>query len=208
MYGVDPQDLESIAIRAGQFRTAEGEHSDPIFATSSFVFSSAAEAASRFVHDAPGNVYSRFTNPTVSTFERRLAALESGVHCIGTASGMAAIQLLCQSTLKAGDHVVVSASVFGSTVTLFDKILSRFAIDVTFVDLDDLSAWEAAILPTTKMLFVETPSNPLGRVANIYELSLLAKKHDGILVVDKCAINTVYSKATRTWCRCRGSFCY
>jgi O-succinylhomoserine sulfhydrylase len=194
MHGPHPLDIESIAVRAGQHRTTEGEHCEPIFTTSSFVFNSAAEAASRFVDDAPGNVYSRFTNPTVATFERRLAALESGEYGLATASGMAAIQLLCQSVLKAGDHVVVSASVFGSTITLFDKILSRFAIGVSFVDLNDLTGWRQAIRDNTKMLFVETPSNPLGRVANITELSALAKHSRCILVVDNAVATPILQR--------------
>lgn len=177
-------DFETLAIRAGQRRTPEGEHNDPIFATSSFVFKNAAEAAARFVDNAPGNVYSRFTNPTVRVFEDRLAALEGGRFAIATASGMAAIQMVSQSLLRAGDHVVVSANVFGSTVTLFEKLLARFDIETSLVPLTDLSAWRAAMRANTRLLFAETPSNPLCEVADLAALAELAHDGGARLVVD------------------------
>ncbi len=178
--------LETLAVRAGQVRTAEGEHSEPIFPTSSFVFPSAAEAAARFSGDSPGNIYSRFTNPTVRTFEQRLAALEGGDSCVATSSGMSAILSTCIALLKSGDHVVSSRSIFGTTVVLFNKYLQPFGVDTTFVDLTDLDAWKKAIKPETKILFLETPSNPLTEVADLKALADLAHENDCLLVVDNC----------------------
>ncbi len=178
--------LDTLAIRAGISRTAEGEHSEPIFATSSYVFDSAAEAAARFAGDAPGNVYSRYTNPTVRTFEERLAALEGAEAAVATASGMAAILSTCMALLKSGDHVVCSRDVFGTTINLFSKYLAKFGVEVTFVALLDQVAWRKAIRPTTAMLFLETPSNPLCEVADLSAMSTLAKEHDCLLVVDNC----------------------
>ncbi|SMF95585.1 O-succinylhomoserine sulfhydrylase [Methylomagnum ishizawai] len=186
--------LETQAIRAGQRRTAECEHSDPIFATSSFVFSSAAEAAARFSGAQPGNIYSRFTNPTVRTFEERLAALEGGERCIATASGMAAIASAAFGLLKAGDHVVCSRGVFGNTTLLFQNILGKFAVSTTFVDLTDYAAWEAALRPETRLLFLETPSNPLTEVADIHRLATLAHDHGALLAVDNCFCTPVLQK--------------
>ncbi len=174
------------AIRLGHQRTAEGEHSPPIFTTSSYVYESAAQAAARFSGDEPGNIYSRFTNPTVRTFEERLAALEGGERCVATASGMSAILATCMGLLQAGDHLVSSRSIFGSTVILFDKYLSRFGIETSYVPLSDLEAWERAIRPRTRMLFVETPSNPLMELGDIRALADLAHAHDCLLVVDNC----------------------
>ncbi|MCU7871149.1 MAG: O-succinylhomoserine sulfhydrylase [Candidatus Thiodiazotropha sp. (ex Lucinoma borealis)] len=174
------------AIRVGHHRTPEGEHGEPIFPTSSFVFSSAAEAAARFSGDEPGNIYARFTNPTVRNFEERLAALEGGERCVATASGMSAIMATCIGLLQSGDHIVSSRSVFGTTTILFNKYLSRFGIETSFVDLTDLAAWEAVIRSETKLLFLETPSNPLTDVADIAKLSELAHAHDCLLVVDNC----------------------
>jgi len=178
--------LETLAVRAGQIRTAEGEHSEPIFPTSSFVFPSAAEAAARFSGETPGNIYSRFTNPTVRTFEQRLAALEGGECCVATSSGMSAILTTCIALLQAGDHIVSSRSVFGTTVVLFNKYLQPFGVDTTFVDLTDIAAWKAAIKPETKILFLETPSNPLTEVADLKALADLAHENDCLLVVDNC----------------------
>ncbi|WP_316364862.1 O-succinylhomoserine sulfhydrylase [Candidatus Thiodiazotropha sp. CDECU1] len=174
------------AIRVGHHRTSEGEHGEPIFPTSSFVFRSAAEAAARFSGDEPGNIYSRFTNPTVRNFEERLAALEGGACCVATASGMSAIMATCTGLLQTGDHIISSHSVFGSTTMLFNKYLTRFGIETSFVDLNDLQAWEAAMRPQTKLMFLETPSNPLTDVADITALSELAHAHDCLLVVDNC----------------------
>ena len=178
--------LDTLAVRAGIMRTAEGEHSEPIFATSSYVFDSAAEAAARFGGEAQGNVYSRYTNPTVRTFEQRIAALEGGEAAVGTASGMAAILSTAMALLKAGDHVVCSRDVFGTTTNLFAKYMAKFGVGVSFVPLLDLAAWEQAITPQTAMLFLETPSNPLSEVADLSSLSALARAHDCLLVVDNC----------------------
>lgn len=184
-------ELETLAIRAGQVRTAEGEHSEPIFPTSSFVFPSAAEAAARFSGETPGNIYSRFTNPTTRTFEQRLAALEGGESCVATASGMSAILSTCVALLQSGDHVVSSRSIFGTTVVLFNKYLQPFGVDTTFVDLTDLDAWKKAIRPETKILFLETPSNPLTEVADLKALADLAHENDCLLVVDNCLCTPV-----------------
>jgi O-succinylhomoserine sulfhydrylase len=178
--------IETQAIRAGQRRTPELEHSDPIFATSSYVFDSAADAAARFSGKAPGNIYSRFTNPTVRVFEDRLAAMENGERCIAVASGMAAIATTAFGLLKAGDHVVCSRSVFGNTVLLFQNYLSKFGVATTFVDMTDYEAWEAAIRPETRFLFLETPSNPLTEIADIHRISTIAKENGSLLVVDNC----------------------
>ena len=179
-------DFETLAIRAGIQRTPEGEHSEPIFPTSSFVFESAAHAAARFSGEEPGNIYARFTNPTVRTFEQRLAALEGGDSCVATASGMSAILSTCMALLKAGDHVVSSQSVFGTTRVLFNNYLQKFGVDVDFVSLTDLDAWEQAIRPETRILFLETPSNPLTAIIDIQQIAELAHRHDALLVVDNC----------------------
>jgi O-succinylhomoserine sulfhydrylase len=178
--------FDTLAVRSGQQRTAELEHSEAIFATSSFVFANAAQAAARFAGDEPGNIYSRFTNPTVHAFERRLAAMEGGEACVATASGMAAIMSLCVALLKAGDHIVSSRSVFGTTTTLFDKYLPRFGIDTSFVGMNDLQGWKQAIRDNTRLLFLETPSNPLTEVADIRALADLAHDNGCLLVVDNC----------------------
>lgn len=178
--------IDTLAIRAGHNRTAEGEHSEPIFNTSSYVFDSAADAAAKFSGEVAGNVYSRYTNPTVKIFQDRIAAMEQGEAAVATASGMAAILSVCMSLLQAGDHVVVSRSVFGTTSNLFSKFLVKFGIEVTFVDVTNLDQWQAAIVANTKMLFLETPSNPLCDVADLESLSKLAKKHQCRLVVDNC----------------------
>jgi O-succinylhomoserine sulfhydrylase len=185
----DPTDaysFDTLAVRAGQTRSAEGEHSEPIFATSSYVFSSAAEAAARFSDEQPGNIYSRFTNPTVRTFEQRLAALEGGESCVATASGMSAILSTCLGLLKTGDHIVSSRSIFGSTTMLFTNYLARLGIETSFVELSDTNAWQAAIRPETRLMFMETPSNPLTELADIRDLANLAHQHDILLAVDNC----------------------
>jgi O-succinylhomoserine sulfhydrylase len=186
MSDYDEFDFETRAVRAGQQRSGEGEHSEAIFPTSSYVFGSAAEAAARFSGDQPGNIYSRFTNPTVRTFEERLASLEGGECCVATSSGMAAILATCAGLLKAGDHIVSSQSIFGTTTVLFSTWLARFGIATTFVPLADTAAWDAAIQPATRMLFLETPSNPLTEIADIQALSALAGSRDCLLVVDNC----------------------
>ena len=182
----DEYGFDTLAVRAGQVRTNECEQSEPIFTTVSYVFGSAAEAAARFSGSSPGNIYSRFTNPTVRTFEQRLAALEGGERCVATASGMAAITTTCLGLLKAGDHIVASRSVFGPTVLLFSNILARFGIETTFISLTDVQAWEQAIRPNTKLLFLETPSNPLMEVADITAVAEIAHRHGCLLVVDNC----------------------
>lgn len=182
----DQFEFDTLAVRAGQERTNEGEHSEAIFTTSSYVYESAAQAAARFSGEEPGNIYSRFTNPTVRTFEKRLAALEGGERCVATASGMSAILATCLGLLKSGDHIVSSRAIFGSTVVLFNNLMARFGVDTTYVPLSDLSAWEQAIRPETRILFLETPSNPVTEVADIRALADLAQARDCLLVVDNC----------------------
>ncbi|MCB1792333.1 MAG: O-succinylhomoserine sulfhydrylase [Gammaproteobacteria bacterium] len=178
--------LETLAVRTGHRRTAEQEHSEPIFATSSFVFASAAEAAARFSGESAGNIYSRFTNPTVRAFEERLAAMEGGECCVATASGMSAILSTCMGLLQQGDHIVSSRSVFGSTTMLFNKYLQRFGITTDYAALADVDDWRRKIRPNTRMLFLETPSNPLTELGDIRALADLAHAHDCVLVVDNC----------------------
>jgi len=182
----DDYGFDTLAIRSGQVRTAEGEHSEPIFATSSYVFASAAEAAARFSGDQPGNIYSRFTNPTVRTFEQRLAAMEGAESCVATASGMSAILSTCLALLKSGDHIVSSRSIFGSTTGLFTNYLAKLGIETSFVDLPDITAWQTAIRPESRMLFLETPSNPLTEIADIAQLAELAHQNNCLLLVDNC----------------------
>lgn len=188
MNDLDPTqlDVETLAIRTAQLRTDEMAHSDPIFLTSSFVYESAAQAAARFGGQEPGNIYSRFTNPTVRAFEQRLAALEGGEACVAFASGMAAISGTFFSLLAPGDHIVSSRSVFGTTNVVFDRYLKKFQVETTMVDLADLEQWRAAIRPETKVLFLETPSNPLSEVGDIPALAKLAHDNGAILIVDNC----------------------
>ena len=181
-----PHQFDTLAIRAGHRRTAEGEHSEPLFLTSSYVFASAREAAARFAGSEPGNIYSRFTNPTVRTFEERLAALEGGERCVAFASGMAAILATCLALLRSGDHIVASRGLFGTTVVLLGQMLPRFGIETTFVPQAGLEAWRDAVTPRTRLLFLETPSNPLGEVSDIAALAELAHRHDAWLAVDNC----------------------
>jgi O-succinylhomoserine sulfhydrylase len=174
------------AVRAGQVRTQEGEHSEAIFPTSSYVFATAAEAAARFSGEQPGNIYSRFTNPTVRTFEDRLAALEGAESCVATASGMSAILSTCIGLLKSGDHIVSSRSIFGTTTVLFTNFMAKLGIETTFVNLSDLDGWKAAVKPETKLFFLETPSNPLTDLVDIKALADIAHEHDCLLAVDNC----------------------
>ena len=178
--------LDTLAIRAGHERTPEGEHAEPIFLTSSYVFEDARQAAARFAGDEPGNVYSRYTNPTVAVFEERLAALEAGEAAVATSSGMAAILSVCMALLKSGDHVICSASVFGTTVNLFSKVLHRFGVRTTFVPSTDLTAWRGALEPDTKLLCLETPSNPLNEIIDLAAMRKLADEASALLVVDNC----------------------
>jgi O-succinylhomoserine sulfhydrylase len=185
MSGLDQSKLsyrpETLAVRAGQERSQFGEHSEALYLTSSFVFKSAAQAAKRFSGEEPGNVYARFSNPTVTMFEQRLAALEGAENCVATASGMAAIMAAVLAHLKNGDHIVASNGLFGATVQLFSNILSRTGITTSFVPQTDPAAWEAAIRPETKMFFLETPSNPLTEIADIRALTAVAhaRGHSG-----------------------------
>lgn len=174
------------AVRAGLAPTNEGEHSTPIFATSSFLFDSAEQAEARFSGDEPGNIYSRFTNPSVRVFEDRLTALEKGAWCQGTASGMAAVTGLCLAVLQQGDHLVASRSIFGTINVLFDSILPRYGIEVSFVDLADVADWQAAIKDNTKLLFLETPSNPQTAIGDLRAIADIAHQAGAELAVDNC----------------------
>ena len=185
---------QTLAVRAGQVRTHEGEHSEPIFLTSSFVFKSAAEAEARFVGGEPGNIYSRSTNPTVRTFEQRLAALEGGEACVGTASGMSAIVTLCLTLLEQGDHIVIAGGLFGSTTQLFNNFIAKFGVDVSTVATTDLDGWRNAVSKKTKMMFLETPTNPLTEVADLSGLAQIARDNDCYLVIDNCFCTPVLQR--------------
>ena len=176
--------LATRAVRAGYNRSDEGEHSESIQLTSSFAFDSAASAAARFSGEEPGNIYSRFTNPTVRTFEQRLAAMDGGETCVATSTGMSAILAACMGLLKGGDHVVAGHDLFGSTIALFNNILTRFGLSFSYVDSTDNAAWQAAVRPETRMLFLETPSNPLSTIADIAAVSGIAHDAGALLVVD------------------------
>ena len=178
--------FDTLAVRAGQRRSPEGEHGEALFMTSSYVFRSAADAAVRFSGEVAGNVYSRYTNPTVRTFEERMAALEGAEQAVATASGMAAIMACVMSLCSAGDHILVSRSVFGATVTLFEKYFKRFGIQVDYVTLADLGQWQAACKANTKLFFVESPSNPLAELVDIAALAEVAHANGAQLVVDNC----------------------
>ncbi|MDX1608612.1 MAG: O-succinylhomoserine sulfhydrylase [Halofilum sp. (in: g-proteobacteria)] len=178
--------LSTRAIRVGHQRTHEQEHSEPIFATSSFCFGSAREAAESFTGNRAGNVYSRFTNPTVRAFQQRLAAMEGGEECIATASGMVAILSTCLSLLQTGDHIVSSTGVFGSTTMLFDNYLARLGIQTTWVPPNDPQRWREAVRPETRLFYLETPTNPLTEIADIEAIAGIAHDADALLVVDNC----------------------
>ena len=178
--------FDTLAIRTGRLTTEYGAHGEPIFTTSSFVFESAAQAAARFGGEEDGFIYSRFSNPTVAAFEERLAALEGGERCVATASGMSAIMATAMALLEQGDEILCSRSVFGTTTILFDKYFRRVGINTRFVDLTDYPAWESAITDKTRLLFLETPSNPLSEVADIRRLAGIAHKANALLVVDNC----------------------
>ena len=187
MSGTDePLDLATLAVRAGQERSQFNEHSEALYLTSSFVFASAAQAAARFSGGEEGLVYSRFTNPTVATFQARLAALEGGEDCIATASGMSAILTAAMGLLKAGDHIVSSTSIFGASIQLFQNILGKFGVQTTFVEGASNDAWQAAVRPNTKLFFLETPSNPLTEISDIAAVSAIAKRAGAVLAVDNC----------------------
>ena len=178
--------LETLAIREGLARSQFNEHAEALYLTSSYVFDSAAQAAARFSGEEEGNVYSRFTNPTVSAFQSRLAALEGAESCIATASGMSAILSLVMALCSAGDHVVASAGLFGATQQLLGDIMPRFGVQTTFVAQTDVAAWEAAIRPETKLFFLETPSNPLTAIADVRALVAVAHARGILVVVDNC----------------------
>lgn len=187
-------DIETLAIRAGYQQTAEQENSEAIFPTSSFRYHSAAQAAARFSGEEEGNIYSRFTNPTVRAFENRLALMEGGESCVGTASGMSAILATFMGLFKSGDHIVSSQSIFGTTKVLFTKYLAKFGVEVTFVSQTDISEWQAAIQENTVAFFLETPSNPLTEVADMAALSALSKANDCLLIVDNCFCTPVLQR--------------
>ncbi|MFW2422173.1 MAG: O-succinylhomoserine sulfhydrylase [Porticoccaceae bacterium] len=176
----------TLAVRAGQRRTAEREHSEALFLTSSYVFENAASAAAHFSNEVEGNVYSRYTNPTVRNFEERLAAMEGAQKAVATSSGMAAILAVVMGHLKQGDQIICSRDVFGSTHVLLEKTIAKFGVQVAYVPLADLAAWRAAIQSNTKLLYCETPSNPLAEVADMQALAEIAHSADALLVVDNC----------------------
>jgi O-succinylhomoserine sulfhydrylase len=185
---------DTLAVRAGTTRSQFGEHSDAMYLTSSFVVGSAEEASLKFTGQIPGFIYSRFTNPTVSAFEERLAALEGAERAVATASGMSAILSLFMAHLKSGDHVVASASLFGSTIQLLNVYLSKFGVSVTYVSATDTAEWADACQPNTKLLFLETPSNPLTEISDIRTIADIAHAHDALLVVDNCFCTPILQK--------------
>ena len=177
---------ETLAVHAGTVRSQFGEHSEGLFLTSSFVFDNAAQAAARFIGEQPGNIYARFTNPTVTMFEERLAAMEGAEQCVATASGMSAILACVMGLLKAGDHIVASRSVFGATINLFNNVIGKFGVATTFVSATDVAEWQAAVRPNTKLFFLETPSNPLTEISDIKAIAAVAKQCGALLAVDNC----------------------
>jgi O-succinylhomoserine sulfhydrylase len=190
----DELEPETLAVRAGIHRSQFNEHSEALFLTSSFVFRNAAEAAARFSGDDDGMVYSRYTNPTVNALQERLAALEGAECCLATASGMAAILSCVMGLMKSGERIVASQSLFGATVQLFGNVLKRFGVETTFVPGTDIEAWRRAIRPETRMLFIETPSNPLTEIIDIAALASLARERGVLLVVDNCFCTPVLQR--------------
>jgi len=186
--------FKTKAIREGYKTSQEQEHSAAIFLTSSFTFDSAEQAAQRFAKEEQGNVYSRFTNPTVEAFQDKLASLEGAESCLATASGMSAIFATIMALSKAGDHIVASRGMFGTTTVLLNTIVNKFDIEVTFVDLPDLVTWQDSIQSNTKLFILETPSNPLGEVVDLRALSAISKKQDIILAVDNCVMTPALQK--------------
>jgi O-succinylhomoserine sulfhydrylase len=185
---------ETLGVRAGSEHSLFGENSEAIFLTSSFTFESAAQAAARFGGQEPGNIYSRFTNPTVTMFQNKLAAMEGTEFCVATSSGMSAILACVMGLCSTGDHVIASRSIFGTTVQLFGNILQRWGLETTFVSLTDPDQWKAAVRPNTKLFFVETPSNPLLEVCDIALLADIAHKAGALLAVDNCLCTPVLQK--------------
>ena len=182
----DAFDFDTLAIRSGSARSQFGEHSEALYLTSSFVFESAAQAAARFSGEEEGNVYARFTNPSVTMLQQRLAALEGGEACVATASGMSAILALVMGLMRAGDHIVASTGLFGATQQLFGNVLSKFGIETTLVPATDIDAYKAALRPETRLIFIETPSNPLTEVVDIAAVAEVAHAHGALLAVDNC----------------------
>jgi len=177
---------DTLGVRAGGLRSSFGEHSETLSLTASFVFGSAAEAARKFANEEPGNIYSRFTNPTVAMFQSRLAALEGAGACVATSTGMAAVSTTAFALLKSGEHIVAARGVFGTVVPLFNQVMAKFGVATTWVDPTDLDAWRGAIRPQTKLLFVETPSNPVCEIADIAGLAQIAREAGAVLAVDNC----------------------
>lgn len=178
--------LETLAVRAGTERSQFHEHSEALYLTSSFVFDTAEQAAKRFIGEEPGNIYARFTNPTVTMFEQRLAALEGAEQCVATASGMSAILATCMAHLKAGDHIVASQSLFGATTNTFNNYFKKFGVETSYVSATDVAEWKAAVCPNTKLFFLETPSNPLTEISDIAAIAAVAKGCGALLAVDNC----------------------
>jgi O-succinylhomoserine sulfhydrylase len=191
---LDDLEPETLALHTGIHRSQFNEHSEAMYLTSSFVFESAAQAAARFSGEEPGNIYSRFTNPTVTAMQERLAALEGAEACVATSSGMSAILACVMGLLSAGDHIVASRSLFGATVNLFTNILNRFSIETTFVSATDIDEWSSAVRTNTRLLFLETPSNPLTEISDISALSAVAKQANAWLVVDNCFCTPILQK--------------
>jgi O-succinylhomoserine sulfhydrylase len=190
----DSYQPETLALRAGSVHSQFHEHSEALFLTSSFTFDSAEQAAKRFIGEEPGNIYSRFTNPTVTMFEERLAALEGAEQCVATSSGMSAILSACMGLLKAGDHVIASQSIFGSTVNLFNNVLKKFGVETTFVSATNVGQWQAAVRPNTRLFFLETPSNPLTEISDIAAIAAVAKACGALLAVDNCFCTPILQK--------------
>ena len=184
----DKSQFETLAVRAGTLQSNFQEHSEALFLTSSFTYKSAAEAARKFANEEPGFIYSRFTNPTVTMFQQRLAALEGAEDCVATATGMAAISATLFGLLKQGDHMVSSRSVFGTVVPLFDQIAAKLGITTTWVPAADVEAWRAAVRPNTKLLFCESPSNPLGEIVDLAAVGEIARQVGAIFAVDNCLL--------------------
>lgn len=196
----NPDDLnlkwhdETLAIRTGYERSNEHEHNEAMFMTSSFVYESAADAAKHFTGEKKGNIYSRFSNPTVRGFEKRLANLEGVERCVATASGMGAILTMCIAYLKAGDHLLASRDMFGSSVSLFNNYMAKFGIEVTYVDLPDNATWQNSIQDNTRLIYCESPSNPLAAIADLQFLADLAHDNDALFAVDNCFCTPILQK--------------
>ena len=180
--------FDTLAVRAGQLRSDFQENSETLFLTSSFVYKSAAEAARKFANEEPGYIYSRFTNPTVTMFQDRLAALEGAAACVATSTGMAAITATVMGLIKGGDHMISSRSVFGTVVPLFDQICKKFGVDTTWVSAANVDEWRAAVRPNTRLLFCETPSNPLAEICDIAAIADIARKANAVFAVDNCLL--------------------